>query len=71
MQSVTEQVRQEICKWPPEGLEVYRSRYETAAAGLLKSARPGELENLHQILIALLCHRHRQDGGVALDGHLF
>ncbi|MGA3066947.1 MAG: PQQ-binding-like beta-propeller repeat protein [Tepidisphaeraceae bacterium] len=47
--SVTEAVRQALCKWPPEGLDVYRSRYETEAANLLGAAG-GDAAKLHQVL---------------------
>ncbi len=51
--SVTEAVCQALCKWPPEGLDVYRSRFETPAANLLASvAGSGGAQNLqilHQV----------------------
>ncbi len=48
--SVTEAVREALCKWPPDGLDVYRGRYETTAANLLASVKPGDLATLHKIV---------------------
>ncbi len=47
--SVTQTVREALCRWPAEGLTVYRSRYETAAMQLLNGS--GDRQNrLHEIL---------------------
>jgi outer membrane protein assembly factor BamB len=48
--SVTETVRQSLCKWPLDGLMVYRSRYETDAQKMLTAAGTEGLDKLHQIL---------------------
>ena len=47
--SVTETVRESLCKWPIDGLTVYRGLYETPASQLL-TAGGNELNNLHEIL---------------------
>ena len=51
--SVTEAVCQAMCKWPPEGLDVYRSKYEGPAASLLSKVGSGhsaaDLDILHQV----------------------
>jgi outer membrane protein assembly factor BamB len=46
--SVTETVRQSLCKWPLEGLLVYRGRYETPAAKLVSDAGTRNLDKLHE-----------------------
>jgi len=48
--SVTETVRQSLCKWPEDGLTVYRSRYETPAAAILNAAGNDGLDKLHEVL---------------------
>jgi outer membrane protein assembly factor BamB len=48
--SVTETVRESLCKWPDDGLLVYRSRYETDAAKLLDAAGSDGLDKLQQVL---------------------
>ena len=48
--SVTETVRQSLCKWPADGLLVYRSRYETEAAKLLNVAGSDGVDKLQQVL---------------------
>jgi outer membrane protein assembly factor BamB len=47
--SVTETVRQSICKWPDDGLAVYRARYETTAASMLDAAGQTDLDKLHRL----------------------
>jgi outer membrane protein assembly factor BamB len=46
--SVTEAVRQALSKWPPDGLDVYRGRYEATAANIVSSAGPTDLIKLHE-----------------------
>jgi outer membrane protein assembly factor BamB len=48
--SVTETVRQSLCKWPLEGLLVYRGRYETPAAKLVSDGGTRDLDKLHEAL---------------------
>jgi len=48
--SVTQTVRDSLCKWPIEGLSVYRGRFETPAAALLQSAGDDGLNKLHEVM---------------------
>jgi len=48
--SVSDLARASLCKWPAEGLNVYRGLYETAAANLLNGPAANDPQNLHQIL---------------------
>src|SRR5580765_2872237 len=46
--SVGAAVQERLSKWPLEGLDVYRARYETEAAGLLQQAAD-DLALLHKV----------------------
>ena len=46
--SVVGAVQERLAKWPPEGLAVYRNRYETEAATLLEQAGE-DLAKLHKV----------------------
>ena len=46
--SVTWRVLQRLSKWPQEGLDVYRARYEPKAANLLSSARGDDIAPLYE-----------------------
>src|SRR5688572_6606262 len=46
--SVREAVRARLARWPQEGLTVYRTRFEPAAAMMLESARSDDLSRLHE-----------------------
>jgi outer membrane protein assembly factor BamB len=48
--SVTQTVRESLCKWPIDGLTVYRGRYETPAAALLVEAGNDDLDKLHEVM---------------------
>jgi len=48
--SVTETVRNALCKWPAEGLDIYRGLYENTAANLL-TAKPNDPATLHQVML--------------------
>ncbi len=48
--SVTQTVRESLCKWPIDGLAVYRGRYETPAAALLAEAGNDGLNKLHEVM---------------------
>ncbi len=50
--SITNGVRERLCKWPAEGLDVYRGRYEPKAAALLDSAagQGDDAFALHEVL---------------------
>ena len=47
--SVEDLVMQRLSRWPAEGLAVYRGRYETQAQAMLDSAKPGDMQPLHQV----------------------
>lgn len=47
--SVATAVQEQLCKWPPEGLAVYKARYEAAAEQMLKDAKRGDLQPLHEV----------------------
>ena len=76
--SVTETVRQSLCKWPEDGLTVYRSRYETPAAALLAegsaSAAEGNasaagndgLDKLHEVLWRYFPTDSAKEAGIRL-----
>ncbi|MGB7157492.1 MAG: hypothetical protein WBD40_05465, partial [Tepidisphaeraceae bacterium] len=46
--SVTTAVQERLAKWPPEGLDVYRARFEPIAAAILENAAPEDLGALHR-----------------------
>jgi outer membrane protein assembly factor BamB/tetratricopeptide (TPR) repeat protein len=48
--SVTVEVQKRLGKWPDDGLQVYRGRYETAAATLLEQADPDDPAGLTRVL---------------------
>jgi outer membrane protein assembly factor BamB len=64
--SVTETVRQSLCKWPQDGLTVYRSRYETAAAALFNAAGSDGLDELHEILWRYFPTNSAREAGIRL-----
>ncbi len=64
--SVTETVRQSLCKWPPDGLLIYRSRYETEAAKLLDAAGSDGLDKLQQVLFLYFPTDAAKSAGVRL-----
>ena len=46
--SVVSKVSEHLRAWPPEGLNVYRARYEVTAQNLVKTAKRGDLRPLHE-----------------------
>jgi tetratricopeptide (TPR) repeat protein len=51
--SVTRGVMERLAKWPKDGLDVYRARYEPAAAGMLENAgglAQGDVAEMHKVL---------------------
>jgi outer membrane protein assembly factor BamB/tetratricopeptide (TPR) repeat protein len=69
--SVTEAVRQAICKWPPEGLDVYRARYETDAQKMLADAGTNRLGTLHQVFSVYFPTEAGRDAGIRLMDSYF
>ena len=47
--SVIPAVQERLARWPAEGLQSYRARYEAEAQGMLDAAKPGELAPLHKV----------------------
>ncbi|MCS7034330.1 MAG: PQQ-binding-like beta-propeller repeat protein, partial [Phycisphaerae bacterium] len=47
--SVASAVQERLAKWPPEGLAVYRNRYETTAQALLEASAPDDTPTLHRV----------------------
>ncbi|MDB5303459.1 MAG: bamB 4 [Phycisphaerales bacterium] len=47
--SITFGVQEKLAKWPQEGLDVYRARFETPAAAMLENARPGDAAALNKV----------------------
>jgi outer membrane protein assembly factor BamB len=64
--SVTETVRESLCKWPQEGLLVYRGRYETIAQGLLTAAGNDGVDKLHEILAKYFPTEAAKTAGIRL-----
>jgi outer membrane protein assembly factor BamB len=64
--SVEDLVMQHLSRWPAEGLEVYRGRYETQAQALLDSAKPGDLHTLHQVFSRYFVTEAGKNAGIRL-----
>ncbi|HEV2689478.1 MAG TPA: tetratricopeptide repeat protein, partial [Bryobacteraceae bacterium] len=47
--SITNPVQERLAKWPREGLDVYRARYEIPAATLLENARQDDAATLNKV----------------------
>ena len=47
--SVTKGVQEQLARWPQEGRDVYRARYEAAAATMVESAGQNDLVTLNQV----------------------
>ncbi len=47
--SVLEAVTERLSKWPAEGLEVYRQKFEPIATSMIEGARPDDLRTLHEV----------------------
>ena len=47
--SVTKGVQEQLARWPQEGRDVYRARYEAAAAQMVEAAGPADLFALNQV----------------------
>src|SRR6476469_4847929 len=47
--SIINPVQEQLAHWPKEGLDVYRARYETAAAAELQKAKPDDAPALNHI----------------------
>lgn len=67
--SVEELVMQRLARWPDEGLQVYRARYEAQASALLESARPDDLYTLHQVFSRYFVTDSGKQAGMRLIDH--
>src|ERR1044071_4100630 len=47
--SVSIAVQEQLAKWPEEGLNVYRARYEPAASAILEQSKRDSIESLHKV----------------------
>jgi hypothetical protein len=47
--SVTTAVQERLAKWPAEGLDVYRARFEPQAIAMLEAAAPEDIAALHKV----------------------
>src|SRR3954453_8175917 len=69
--SVSTRVLQQVCKWPQEGLDVYRGRYEPKAAELVNNAKPDDLFSLHKAFdLYFVTESGKQAGLRLIDAHL-
>lgn len=64
--SVTVAVQQQISKWPEDGLTVYRTRFEPAAATLLEGAKKDDFATLHKILDEYFATDSAKQAGIRL-----
>ncbi len=48
--SVAEDVKERLCRWPQEGLDIYKQRYEPAAASILERSRRDDYAALHSVM---------------------
>jgi outer membrane protein assembly factor BamB len=69
--SVTEAVRQALCRWPQQGLDVYRAHYQTAAAKLLASAKPGDMSRLHEVFSLYFVTDTAKTAGITMMDNYF
>ena len=67
--SVEELVMRRLAKWPEEGLEVYRARYEAPAAALLEGNRGDDLLVLHQVFSRYFVTDAGKQAGLRLIDH--
>ena len=64
--SVEQLVVQHLARWPDEGLQVYRARYEAQASAQLEQAKPEDLYTLHQIFSRFFATDTGKSAGVRL-----
>lgn len=69
--SVTRGVMEHLARWPREGLEVYRARYEPVAQGLLEAAAgsgsgPGDLVEMHKVFYRYFVTEAAKSAGLRL-----
>src|SRR4051812_32346325 len=64
--SVVKGVQEQLAKWPQEGRDVYRARYEATAQQMLENARRGDLFTLNQILARYFITDAAKNAGIRL-----
>jgi hypothetical protein len=67
--SVEELVMQRLSRWPQEGLDVYRARYEAPAATLLEQAKGDDLFALQQVFTRYFVTDAGKAAGLRLMDH--
>lgn len=67
--SVEELVMRRLAKWPEEGLEVYRARYEAPAVALLEGTYGDDLLVLHQVFSRYFVTDAGKQAGIRLMDH--
>jgi outer membrane protein assembly factor BamB len=63
--SITRMVQEQLAKWPPEGLAVYRARYEAPAEALL-AGKSSDAAALHQVYDRYFVTDAGKNAGIAL-----
>lgn len=64
--SITNPVQERLAKWPQEGLDVYRARYEVPAATLLENARPDDVATLNKVYSTFFITDAGKQAGIRL-----
>src|SRR5687768_5734642 len=64
--SVTRGVTERLARWPTEGLDVYRARYEPTARGMAEAAGPNDLSELHKVFYRYFVTDTARDVGLRL-----
>jgi outer membrane protein assembly factor BamB len=67
--SVEELVMQRLSRWPQEGLDVYRARFEAPAATLLEQAKGDDLFTLQQVFTRYFVTDSGKAAGIRLMDH--
>src|SRR6185312_11511104 len=67
--SVEELVMQRLSRWPQEGLDVYRARYEAPADTLLRQAKGDDLFALQQVFTRYFVTDSGKTAGLRLMDH--
>ena len=67
--SVEEIVMQRLSRWPQEGLDVYRARFEAPASSLLEQARGDDLFTLQQVFSKYFVTNSGKAAGIRLMDH--
>lgn len=67
--SVEEIVMQRLSRWPREGLDVYRARFEAPASALLEQAKGDDLFTLQQVFSKYFVTNSGKSAGIRLMDH--